>query len=129
MSTPTLPKTYTAVVVEQVNGPFVFREFPLEAPKDGQVLVKVLVCGVCHSDSMAYEGKHGSLPRILGHEIVGDVAAIPSTEKKWKIGDRVGGAWHGGHDGTCQSCVKGYNQMCENQKVNGMTKDGGCKSF
>lgn len=39
-------------------------------------------------------------PRIPGHEIIGDVVAVGPTEKKWKEGDRVGGAWHGGHDGT-----------------------------
>ena len=38
-------------------------------------------------------------PRIPGHEVIGHVVAIGPHEKEWKLGDRVGGAWHGGHDG------------------------------
>ena len=41
-----------------------------------------------------------SSPRIPGHEVIGDVAAVGHGEKVWKAGDRVGGAWHGGHDGS-----------------------------
>jgi D-arabinose 1-dehydrogenase-like Zn-dependent alcohol dehydrogenase len=46
---------------------------------------------------------------------------------KWKQGDRVGGAWHGGHDGTCRQCNQGLFQMCDNGQINGVTRDGGCK--
>jgi len=47
---------------------------------------------------MVQNGQLGNpFPRVAGHEIIGDVAAIGSGEKKWKIGDRVGGPWHGGH--------------------------------
>ena len=127
MSVSHLPKTYKAAVVEKANEPFAFRDLPLEAPTEGHILVKVLACGVCHSDAYVYGGGFGTLPRIPGHEIVGEVAAIPSTEKKWKVGDRVGGTWHGGHDGICRSCIKGLNQMCDNAEVNGVSRDGGCR--
>lgn len=39
-------------------------------------------------------------PIVPGHEIIGDVVAVGRGEKVWKTGDRVGGGWHGGHDGT-----------------------------
>ena len=52
-------------------------------------------------------------------------AAVPSSEKHWKVGDRVGGAWHGGHDAICKSCKRGQFQMCENKVVNGVTREGG----
>lgn len=122
-----LPKTYKAAVIEKVDTPLVFQDRPLEAPKEGQILVKVLACGVCHSDSVVVKGLFAPPPRVPGHEIIGEVAAVPSTEKKWKVGDRVGGGWHGAHDGTCGPCIKGYNQMCDNAQINGVTKDGGCK--
>lgn len=61
----------------------------------------------------------------MGHEFVGDVAAVPASEKKWKVGDRVGGAWHGGHDGTCRSCKRGQFQLCQNKTVNGVFREGG----
>lgn len=38
-------------------------------------------------------------PLIPGHEIIGEVVALGSGEKNWKVDDRVGGPWHGGHDG------------------------------
>ena len=41
-----------------------------------------------------------SSPRTPGHEIIGDVAAVGPGESRWKVGARVGGTWHGGHDGT-----------------------------
>lgn len=65
---------------------------------------------------------------ILGHEVVGTVVAVGPGEKKWKEGDYVGGGWHGGHDGTCKQCNRGMFQTCVNEAVNGVSKDGGCKS-
>ena len=50
---------------------------------------------------------------------------IGDHEKKWKVGDRVGGAWHGGHDGVCKSCNKGRFQTCDNRTVNGVYREGG----
>ena len=38
-------------------------------------------------------------PMIPGHETIGDVVAVGPGEKTWKVGDRVGAPWHGGHDG------------------------------
>jgi D-arabinose 1-dehydrogenase-like Zn-dependent alcohol dehydrogenase len=57
---------------------------------------------------------------------VGTVVALGPGVKKWKEGDLVGGAWHGGHDGTCRSCNRGFFQTCENEQVNGVTRVGGC---
>lgn len=51
--------------------------------------------------------------------------AIPDSEKRWKIGDRVGGPWHGGHDGQCRACNRGLYQMCQNEAINGVSRDGG----
>jgi D-arabinose 1-dehydrogenase-like Zn-dependent alcohol dehydrogenase len=60
----------------------------------------MLACGVCHSDVGARFGGFGnSFPLVPGHEGVGDIVALGEGEKRWKIGDRVGGPWHGGHDG------------------------------
>ena len=61
----------------------------------------------------------------LGHEFVGTVVSVPSSEKKWKVGDRVGGPWHGGHDHNCRACGRGLFQMCSNKAINGVTRNGG----
>jgi D-arabinose 1-dehydrogenase-like Zn-dependent alcohol dehydrogenase len=67
-------------------------------------------------------------PRVPGHEVVGTIVAIGPGEKLWKVGDRAGGAWHGGHDGVCRRCHRGLFQMCVNEEINGITRDGGCES-
>lgn len=57
---------------------------------------------------------------------MGRVVAVGVGEKKWREGDRIGGAWHGGHDNACKSCQRGLFQMCANEVVNGFTRNGGC---
>ena len=53
--------------------------------------MKVLACGVCHSDYAVQHALFGnSFPIIPGHEVIGDVVAVPDSEKRWKVGDRVG---------------------------------------
>jgi len=66
-------------------------------------------------------------PRIPGHEVVGDIVKLGEGVDKWSEGDRVGGPWHGGHDGTCKQCNRGNFQMCSNEAINGISRDGGCK--
>lgn len=92
-----LPKTYKAAVIEKANAPLVFKDFELKMPGPTELLVKVLACGVCHTDAFVQSGAMGDLfPRVPGHETVGDVVAVGSEVKGWKIGDRVGAPWHGG---------------------------------
>lgn len=45
------------------------------------------------------------------------------------MNDRVGGPWHGGHDGVCKQCQRGQFQMCQNAAVNGVTRDGGYAEY
>ncbi|KAL3432340.1 hypothetical protein BDV09DRAFT_187609 [Aspergillus tetrazonus] len=70
-----------------------------------------------------------SSPIVPGHEIVGRVADLGDRVSGWAIGDRIGGAWHGGHDGSCKACRKGWYQMCDSQIINGVTKDGGYAEY
>ena len=51
-------------------------------------------------------------PRVPGHEVVGDVVAIGEGEKLWKVGDRVGAGWHGGHCSSCTRCRIGDFVTC-----------------
>lgn len=128
-----LPKTYKAAVLEQHGKPLVMRELPLELPGPGEVLIKVLACGLCGSD--AHVQMHGMgpiqkpLPLVLGHEVVGDVVAVGSGVTGIASGDRIGGPWHGGHDGTCRSCQRGVFQMCEQEQINGVSRDGGFAQY
>ncbi|KAF6843694.1 alcohol dehydrogenase GroES-like domain-containing protein [Colletotrichum musicola] len=125
-----LPKTYKAAVVESKGAPLKIVEKELEKPGPGLVLVKVLACGVCHSDVAIQEGLMGEVfPRTPGHEIVGDVVAVGENVTRFSGGERVGGAWHGGHDGTCRQCQRGMFQTCDNGTVNGLFRDGGYAEY
>ncbi|EGX89611.1 alcohol dehydrogenase [Cordyceps militaris CM01] len=125
-----LPSSFKAVVIENANGPFKIAERPLKAPAAGEVLVKVLACGVCFSDVAIASGEMGSVfPRVPGHEIVGDIVQVGDGIKHLTVGQRVGGPWHGGHDGTCRACQRAQFQMCDNELVNGYSKDGGFAEY
>lgn len=121
-----LPSTFKAVVVRQPNGAFNVEDMPLKRPDAGEVLVKVLACGVCFSDVAVASGKAGNIfPRIPGHEIVGEIVEVGPRVKNFHVGERVGGPWHGGHDHICRQCHRGQFQMCDKALANGYNKDGG----
>ena len=72
-------------------------------------------------------GYSATFPIIPGHEVIGTIVKLGDGVTKWKEGDRIGGAWHGGHDGNCKACNRGLYQMCDNEQINGITRNGGCK--
>ncbi|BGO94396.1 hypothetical protein JCM10020v2_006099 [Rhodotorula toruloides] len=120
---PNLPKTYRAAFVVEKGKPLEIRDVEYKSPKSGHIVVKVLASGVCHSDSIVVDqAMPTGLPRVPGHEIVGDVVEVPEDEKRWKVGDRVGSGWHGGN---CFNCDRGDFVTCENENINGIITDGG----
>jgi len=124
------PSSYTAYAFKKVHGDLEPLTVQWKDPKQDEVVLKVLACGVCASDENVKEGNFGiQLPRIPGHEIVGTIFAIPETENVYKLGQRVGAGWHGGHCFTCVSCRKGDYATCSKEEINGITKDGGYAQF
>ncbi|KAH9902936.1 GroES-like protein [Cubamyces lactineus] len=124
------PDSYIAYAFTQVGGKLNKMVFPWKDPKDNEIVVKVLACGVCGSDATVREGGFGvEYPRVPGHEITGDVVAISPTEKVWKLGQRVGGGWHGGHCHTCARCRMGDFIQCVNEDINGVRRDGGYAEY
>jgi hypothetical protein len=129
-TTMSLPKTYKRAAFREQGGPLTVDEVPLKLPGDGQILIKVEACGVCHSDVFVQYNVWGvGFPMAPGHEIIGRVAAVGAGVEGWKAGDRVGGAWHGGQCQNCDRCKAGLIQFCEPYVVNGVTQEGGCKSI
>ncbi|KAI9833266.1 MAG: hypothetical protein M1826_000179 [Phylliscum demangeonii] len=127
-----LPSHYKAAVIEKKGGSLVIKDVPLQHAKENELLIKVLACGVCHSDSFTSAGVMGNpYPMIPGHEVVGQVVEVGSgpANAKWKVGDRAGGPWHAGHDGVCRECRAGHFQMCEHADVNGLTRNGGYAEY
>jgi D-arabinose 1-dehydrogenase-like Zn-dependent alcohol dehydrogenase len=131
MSTTSLPKTFKAAIAETADSPLVIKQVPLRMPSEREILVKVLACGVCGSDTHLKAGRFGThiFPRILGHEIIGDIVATGSAVTRFHNGDRVGGPWHGGHDAECRACARGQFQFCDTEAVNGLSRDGGFAEY
>jgi D-arabinose 1-dehydrogenase-like Zn-dependent alcohol dehydrogenase len=93
--------------------------------------IKVQACGVCHSDVLTKEGALPGIqyPRVPGHEVAGIIDELGAGVSEWKQGQRVGVGWHGGHDGTCLSCRRGDFINCRNQKIAGISYDGGYQEY
>jgi len=120
------------VQVTRPNGPFEIVEREIPAPGAGQVRVKVEACGICHSDAMTKEGLWPGIqyPRVPGHEIAGIIDALGAGVAGWKVGQRVGVGWHGGHCGYCDSCRRGDFVTCQvAPQVPGIAYDGGYAEY
>jgi D-arabinose 1-dehydrogenase-like Zn-dependent alcohol dehydrogenase len=100
-------------------------------PGTGQIRIRVEACGICHSDAVARSRKFPGpeLPRIPGHEIAGRVDAVGANVTAWKVGDRVGVGWHGGHCFQCSACRKGLFINCEKAQITGLSFDGGYAEY
>lgn len=121
-----MPKMH-AVQVSYSNGPFELVERDLPEPDRGEVRVKVQACGICHSDSFVKEGTFPGItyPRVPGHEIAGVIDALGPDVIGWRVGQRVGVGWFGGHCGRCEPCRRGRLIDCRNLRIPGITYDGG----
>jgi len=105
-------------------------DLPVPDPGQGEILVKVLACGVCHTELDEIEGRlKPKLPIILGHEIVGKVEKLGSRVSKFKIGDRVGIAWIHSACGKCSFCKEGRENLCARFQATGCDADGGYAEF
>lgn len=100
---------------------------PITAPPAGHVRLRVESCGVCHSDALAVEGIRAdpTQPVVPGHEVVGVIDAVGEGVTAWRVGDRVGVGFLGGHCGECTPCRRGDFVNCTDQHRTGTTTDGG----
>jgi propanol-preferring alcohol dehydrogenase len=106
-------------------------DLPVPAPGPDEVLVRVGACGVCRTDLHVFDGElpHPKLPLVLGHEIVGTVAAAGGRAGRFAVGDRVGIPWLGFTDGTCRYCRSGRENLCDNARFTGYQRDGGYAEY
>ena len=132
MATPRVAVTpMKAAQISKPGGDFEIVERDVPQPGPREVRVKVLACGVCHSDVFTKEGYWPGIqyPRVPGHELAGLVDELGADVTGWNKGQRVGVGWHGGHDGTCRSCRRGDFRNCENVKIAGISYDGGYQQY
>jgi alcohol dehydrogenase len=114
-----------AAVVPAVNGKWEVKQW--ETPKAGpnQVVMKIHASGLCYTDVHI---THGMLPtkfpRVLGHEPVGEIVEVGPGVTSRKVGDRVGVGWVQKGDGTCEWCLRGKKELCQNPISTGITLQG-----
>ena len=124
--------TMKAAVVHAFGQPLRIEDVPVPEVTRGQVLVKVVASGVCHTDLHAAEGDwpvKPTLPFIPGHEGVGHVAAVGPGVRGVKEGDRVGVPWLHTACGHCEHCITGWETLCDEQQMTGYSVNGGYAEY
>ena len=122
----------------QRGEPLVKVEGDIPLPAGSEVVVKMLACGVCHSDIHMHDGvfelgggkqlEVGREGMVLGHEIFGEVVAFGPDAKGVEIGDRrVVYPWIG--CGECASCKRGDEHLCTPGQALGIVKNGGFAEY
>ncbi len=107
------------------------RELPDPEPGEREILVRVAACGVCHTELDEIEGRTPPprLPVVLGHQVVGRVAACGSQATEYRSGDRVGIAWIHRACGDCEFCLSGRENLCRDFSATGRDTDGGYAEY
>ncbi len=126
-----------AMLLKQVTNlkenktPLVLEDRPRPVPAAGEILLKVLACGVCHTELDEIEGRTRPprFPVVPGHQIVGRVEENGPGCRRFEKGQRVGAAWIFSSCGRCKFCLSGLENLCPDFKATGRDADGGYAEF
>jgi propanol-preferring alcohol dehydrogenase len=108
---------------------------PVDIPEPevgkAEVLIKVNVCGVCHTEIDEIEGRTppAKFPVIPGHQVVGIIVDMDKKDESLSIGDRVGVAWIYSSCGKCRHCLSGKENLCPDFKATGRDVHGGYAEY
>jgi propanol-preferring alcohol dehydrogenase len=111
--------------------PLVLADRPVPEAGPGELLIRVLCCGVCRTDLHLAEGDlPPRRPDVTpGHEVVGQVVRAGQGTTRFGAGDRVGVAWLAGTDGSCRYCRRGSENLCPRSVYTGWDRDGGYAEY
>jgi propanol-preferring alcohol dehydrogenase len=117
--------------LKETRAPLVSMDWPDPEPGDGELLIKVSACGVCHTELDEIEGRTPPprFPIILGHQVVGRVVGSWTGASRFKINDRVGVAWIFSACGRCSFCLSGNENICAQFKATGRDAHGGYAEY
>lgn len=101
----------TAAVVNGEKRDFELEEIELDAPKDNEVLIKLVATGVCHTDVAGQDGLTTPMPVVLGHEGAGIVEQVGAAVSSVQPSDKVILSFS--YCGKCRNCLEGHPGMCE----------------
>ncbi len=113
------------------TGPVRLIERARPEPGRGELLIRVLCCGVCRTDLHLAEGDlPPRRPDVTpGHEVVGEVVEAGPGTVRFRPGDRAGVAWLAGTDGSCKYCRRGAENLCPRSVFTGWDRDGGYAEY
>jgi len=120
--------TMRAAVLSKYGEPLDVTSVPRPIAGPGQILVRLQVCGVCHTDVHIWRGEsvppHAPSPFVMGHEGIGRVEALGEGVSGWTPGERVGVPWI--HDTCCHcdECLDGYESFCQHHRAHGLNVPG-----
>jgi propanol-preferring alcohol dehydrogenase len=117
--------------LKETKTPLQEMDLPEPVPGEGDILIRVCACGVCHTELDEIEGRTPPphLPVVLGHQVVGRVAALGSGTHTFRKGDRVGVAWIYSACGICSLCAGGHENLCADFKATGRDANGGYAQY
>jgi propanol-preferring alcohol dehydrogenase len=121
-----------AAVVRQFGEPLVLEDRPIPEPGPGQVSIRMLASGLCHTDIHAANGDwpvKPTPPFVPGHEGVGQVHAVGAGVTSSSVGDIVAVPWLGYACGECKHCRTGWETLCLRQHNTGYSVDGGFAEY
>ncbi len=120
-----------AMVLEAVGRQLMARKIPIPAAAAGELLIKVLACGICRTDLHVVDGelRDPHLPLIPGHQIVGEVDSVGMGVSNFQPGDLVGVPWLGGTCGECLYCQSGRENLCDSPVFTGYHRNGGFAEY
>jgi alcohol dehydrogenase, propanol-preferring len=120
-----------AMILNSPSEPLRLTDVPAPKPEAGQVLVRVLACGVCRTDLHVVDGelRDPKLPLIPGHQIVGEVVETGEHVERFAPGYRVGVPWLGWTCGRCRYCLSGRENLCDDARFTGYQIDGGYAEY
>jgi propanol-preferring alcohol dehydrogenase len=120
-----------AMLLEAAGRSLTAKQVALPEPGPGQILLRVMACGVCRTDLHVADGElpRPKLPLVLGHEIVGEVVATGPGTERFAPGRRVGVPWLGWTCGACRYCRSGRENLCSRARFTGYDLDGGYAEY
>ena len=117
--------------LNQNSAPLRAADIPRPVPGPGEVLLRVHVCGVCHTELDEIEGRTAPpvLPVVPGHQVVGTVTELGEGVQEVQEGERVGVAWIYSACGECEYCCAGQENLCPDFRATGRDVNGGYAEY
>jgi len=130
-------KIMKAMVLNKISSfaenrePLEMVDLPDPVPGEGEILIRISACGVCHTELDEIEGRTPPprFPMVLGHQVVGKVIETGEGAHRLRSGDRVGIGWIYSACGKCAFCIKGDENLCQEFKATGRDANGGYAQY